>query len=143
MLIEGTLVIDRWSCGCALRRRDQATPRRGRASLREDRLRQATGGGGAAHVLAVLHQMIVLLEVVEDLADLIGLRVKAAHHLALLCQLMLTLLQGKHVGKRRKHAIPPGSTPPGWDWVSGETQKLPACVHDTKETSTYVSWRDK
>lgn len=79
----------------------RTTPRRGGVSLIRNRFRRAARSGRASHVLAVLHQVIVLLEVVKNLADLIGLRVQPAHHLALLCQLMLTLLQGKHVEKRR------------------------------------------
>lgn len=76
-------------------------PSRGNGtSLIKDRFGHAARSGWASYPFAVLHQMIILLEVVKDLADLIGLRVKATHHLALLCQFMLTLLR-KHVEKRR------------------------------------------
>lgn len=92
-------MIDRRPGGRILR--GLATPRGSRGSLIKNRFRYATRSGGAPYTFAVLHQMIILLEVVKDLADLIGLRVKTTHHLALLCQLMLTLLQGKHIQKRR------------------------------------------
>lgn len=93
-------MIDRRS-GRRVRDLLRTTPRRRRASLMKDRFRRAARSARAPQALTVLHQMIVLLEVVKDLADLIGLRVQPTHHLALLCQLMLTLLQGKHVEKRR------------------------------------------
>lgn len=84
-----------------LLRRGRTAPRRDGASLIKDRFRRATRHGGAPYAFAVLHQVIVLLEVIQDLADLIGLRVKATHHLAFLRQLVLTLLQGKHVQQLR------------------------------------------
>lgn len=108
--------------GRALRRR--ATPRGSGTSLIKDRFRHATRGGGASYALAVLHQVIALLETVKELADLIGPRVETAHHLALLCQLVFTLLQGKHVQKqriyvrtRRRESGNPSLIPP-WDMRS-------------------------
>lgn len=75
------------------------------ASFIKNRFRYTTWGGRASYTFAVLHQMIILLEVVKDLADLIGLRVKTAHHLPFLCQLMLTLLQWKYVQKRKIYVL--------------------------------------
>lgn len=83
-------MIDRRPGGRILR--GWATPRGSGARLIKNRFRYATRGGGASYTFAFLHEVIILLEVVKDLADLIGLRVKTAYHLALLCQLMLTLL---------------------------------------------------
>lgn len=81
--------------------RGWAPSRKRGASLIKNRFRYTTWSGRASYTFAVLHQMIILLEVVKNLANLIGLRVKTAHHFAFLCQLMLTLLQGKYVQKRK------------------------------------------
>jgi len=129
-------MVDHRPCGRTLR--DRATPRRDRASLNEDRSRNATRRGGTPHALAILHQVIVLLEVVEDLADLIGLRVQPAHHLALLCQLMLTLLQGKYVQK--PSTCSPSESSPDRRRLR-RNSKAPAVavadVHDAREAPTY------
>lgn len=125
LLVKRALMIDHRPGGRILRGW-ATTPRGNGVSLIKNRFRYATRSDGAPYTFAILHQMIILLEIVKDLADLISLRVKTTHHLALLCQFMLTLLQGKYVQKRRIYVeFTPKSSPKRKD--TGEI-KIPTIV---------------